>query len=69
MTAMRKMEVGERHCFYERESWKEGYFSIFILRFVFKIYPDEVLLSCSFKFELRQSHPGTFTRIATKFIT
>jgi len=32
-------------------------------------YTDEVLLSCSFKFELRQSHPGTITRIATKFIT
>ena len=32
-------------------------------------YTDEVLLSSKFKFELRQSHPGTITRIATKFIT
>ena len=42
--------------------------SIFILCLYLK-YTDEVLLSCSFKFELRQSHPGTITRIATKFIT
>ena len=68
MTAMRKMEVGERHCFYERESWKEGYL-VFLYYASYLKYTDEVLLSCSFKFELRQSHPGTFTRIATKFIT
>ena len=42
--------------------------SIFILCLYLK-YTDEVLLSCSFKFELRQSHPGTITCIATKFIT